>query len=151
MQSFFKNDAANQLNGFIKDDNLELIRIHKNDINDNSSIINFTEEDEFLYGGMMYDVYKTAVKGDSIYYYCVSDENENNLEKAFASYLNTKTSNNTRSNAVNNILLNITKIGLTPVNSDIIFYQTGVYFAINKYYHPGNLSLETLTPPPRTI
>lgn len=151
LKSSFKRDAANQLNAFIPDDNLELIKIHKNDLNNNSASILFMEEDEFLYCGMMYDIYKTEAIGDSIYYYCISDEKENILEKSFASYVHAKTSNNTSSNAIHNILENITKIGLTPDTSALIFALNSIKFVVYFRQHLTNLKADTPTPPPKPV
>lgn len=149
LKNYFKRDAANQLNAFIQDDNLEIIKIHKNDIDKNSSPIRFVEDNEFIYGGMMYDIYKTEIKADSIYYYCINDKNENILDKSFASYVNAKTNSNTNNNAIHNILENIVKIGLTPDTSDLLIANKSTEFIIYSGEHLLKQKTETPSPPPR--
>jgi len=56
--------------------NLEIIKAPKSEIG--KSIV-FNDDDEINYHGKLYDIASEKLKGDTIYFYCVNDKEEENL------------------------------------------------------------------------
>jgi len=113
--------------------------------------INFVDDNEFLYKGKMYDVVRQQANGDTIIYYCINDNKE---EELYAN-LNKEVKNNMDTNPVKNktkqILNKITislfyedKNNTKPDISYNVIYPIDYIVCVNHFY-------DVITPPPKTV
>lgn len=66
---------------------VEILGFSKKDLLNGKIKLDFIEEHEFKYNGKMYDIITKWESGDSIYYKCINDTKEENLEAVFVSYI----------------------------------------------------------------
>ena len=57
-------------------DNIQIVKAPKSDIG--KSLI-YNDDDEINYHGKLYDIAHKEVKGDTVYFYCINDREEENL------------------------------------------------------------------------
>ena len=89
-------------------DELSVLVFNVNDLAQNKyAFIWIKPEKEFRFNGEMYDVEYKRVKGDSVYYTCYFDVEENFLEKIFALQNNDFKKDKTQSTANRVILLGL--------------------------------------------
>ena len=87
MQVKYRLDMVEQISHGIPDSYLTILKFGKSNYKMSSGNIKWIEDDEFRYQNSMYDVVKTKTVGDSIYLYCIMDENESELYTYFEKYL----------------------------------------------------------------
>jgi hypothetical protein len=150
LSNHFKQEASSKINDFIPDKDLEILSFHLSDITKNNSVIQITEENEIKINGKLYDIYKKVYKKDSVYYYCLNDNNENILEQAFSSYIENKTQENSKNIPIHNILHNIIKVAIAPNLFDNNYYQSSIKFTINLVYLLPQYFFDIPTPPPKS-
>ena len=63
----------------VLENELSLFAFNKEDLKNGTTKVQWIEEDEFRIDDEMYDVVRTKAKGDSVYLYCLHDENESRL------------------------------------------------------------------------
>jgi len=123
-----------------------LIKITIN--NKTKQSVRFTDKEEFIYNGKMYDIVRQKTEGNITIYYCLDDTKEDNL---FAN-LNVSIKNNMDSNPVKDRAQQILKKITIP-----LFYEDNNehYLTIScSYIHSTNsinqnyTFLDVLTPPP---
>ena len=116
--------------------------------NKTKNSIRFTDKEEFIYDGKMYDIVRQKTEGNITIYYCLDDTKEDNL---FAN-LNASIKNNMDSNPVKGRVQQILKKITIP-----LFYEDNKehYLTIScSYIHSinsinqNNTFLDVLTPPP---
>lgn len=61
-------------------------QFNKNELQSGKIRIQWIEDDEFRYENKMYDVVKYESHGDSVYLYCIEDENESSLYSYYDKY-----------------------------------------------------------------
>jgi hypothetical protein len=142
-----KDESFVKLKEYIPEDELEVIVINKDD-NSSDNKLEFLDEDEIKYCDKMYDVYKKVEKGNSIYYYCIGDEKENILNKAFLSYIKDVISKDTPQPALKNILLIKLSVAIISKADDLIPQTNEKLISCSKLFLTTNYT-EVLTPPPR--
>ena len=103
---------------YIPLEKLEQIRLSQKSKSD-IELKNFERlnENEVMYYGRMYDIYKEECRNDTIILYCLSDEREDVIEKAFAEYINEK-NNDKNISAVTNIIKILITLGIQPEFND---------------------------------
>jgi hypothetical protein len=147
--NYFKEMAFNKINDYVPLDRLELIKININStaFNDDD-IFDRVNDKEFSYYGRMYDIYKEDISNDTLYLYCVSDENEDIINNAITIYINEKKSDNSNS-AISNIIKIFITIALTPKSIEYNYLNT--YKSISNQIHISyqNIFIDIPDPPPR--
>ena len=147
--NYFKQIAFNKINDYIPLEKLELIKININSAtyNDND-IYDRVNDKEFSYYGNMYDIYKEDIFNDTLFLYCVNDENEDIINNAIDIYINEKKNDNSNS-AITNIIKTFITIALAPNETN--------YYSINTYKNNSylfqisyqNFIEDVPSPPPR--
>lgn len=150
-QNYFKQLAFGRINDFIPVENLTLVKIDiKNGEPQSTDEFERVNGHEIKYYGNMYDIYQEEIKGDTLFIYCLSDENEDKLDEAFSDYVN-KDNGNMMNVPVKNILMSIIKIALPPVTINYGSFSFYNYISIK----PANILLtefiDVLVPPPKTV
>jgi hypothetical protein len=110
----------------------------------------FIDDHEIKYQGKMYDIVKKEIVNDEIILFCISDENEDKLEKAFISYI--ENHSNEKSNApVKTILKQLITEGINNSITQIYSDERIVkYISITSVLYKSPQS-EVPTPPPLPI
>jgi hypothetical protein len=87
LKMIFRKTAEENCRIYIPEEKLQILIVH----NDGKRVLpenwEMENDQEFRYNNEMYDVVRSEVKGDFIYYYCRKDDNENRLESAFITYV----------------------------------------------------------------
>lgn len=116
----------------------------------NYSKFNFIDDNEIKYEGKMYDIVKRENNHNEIILYCISDENEDKLEKAFITYIENH-SNEKSNTPVKTILKQLITEGIN--NSIIQTYPDEriiKYISITSDLYKSPQT-EVPTPPPLAI
>lgn len=66
---------------------VEILSFSKVDLQNKKVKLNFIEEHEFRFNNKLYDIISIWETADSIYYKCINDTKEEELEKVFVSYV----------------------------------------------------------------
>jgi hypothetical protein len=150
LSNLFKQEASAKINDFIPDNHLEIIAFHLSELTNTNSPLRILEDNEIKINNELYDVYKKEVKGDSVYFYCINDANENILESAFAVYVDTKTQDNSKNTPIHNILANILKVAVIPSEFNNSYYQSSIKFITHIVCLFPQHSFDIPTPPPKS-
>ncbi|HEY5533415.1 MAG TPA: hypothetical protein VIL99_00535 [Ignavibacteria bacterium] len=145
-----KEEAFDKLSDYIPDSGMEIITVFKRDVINDEEFYKLLEENEIRFKEKMYDVYKKYEKDDTIILYCICDEKENNLDKAFSVYIQNLTTKDSPQPALKNILLNKLSAGILSSESDLFPKEI-----IELFFNPHQFLIsnypEILTPPPKYI
>ena len=150
LSSLFKQEATAKINDFIPDNQLEVIAFHLSELSNASSSLRILENNEIKINDALYDVYKKVVTGDSIYFYCINDANENILESAFTIYVDTKTQDTSKNIPLHNILVNIFKVAIVPLEFNYSYNQSSIKFITHVDYLFPQHAVDIPTPPPKS-
>jgi hypothetical protein len=145
LENCFKQVAFNRINDYMPIEDLELIKINLNSINESFERV---EDREFTLNGKMYDIYQEYVSNDTLYLYCVNDENEDMMHSAFASFINSK-KNDTPNSAISNIIKIFITIALVPNIEKDILYNTNKNISFTFLTSLNSIIIEIPSPPPR--
>jgi hypothetical protein len=146
----FKQEASSKINDFIPDNQLEIIAFHLSELTKTNSPLRILENDEIKINEALYDVYKKEIKGDSVYFYCINDANENILETAFTIYVDTKTQDTSKNIPLHNILVNIFKVAIVPLEINYSYNQSSIKFTTHIDYLFTQYAVDIPTPPPKS-
>ena len=116
-----------------------------------NSHFNKLHKTEFLYQGKMYDIVKSNVKNDTVFYYCINDTKEEelfkNLDKQIEDYIN---NNRTKNHNKVKIKKTINNYLLSRIN--YLFFNSSKKISYSqKKYNLNKLFLEIPDPPPKFI
>jgi hypothetical protein len=145
-----KEEALDKLLDYIPDSELEIITLSKQDVINDEEFYKLLEENEIRYKGKMYDIYKKFEKDDTIILYCICDDKENNLDKAFSVYIQNLTTKNSPQPALKNILLNKLSAGILIAVNNLFPKKTEELISFSNQFFITNY-FEVPTPPPRYI
>ena len=87
MQAKYRSDMLEQIYHGIPDSYLTILKFEKSNIRMDSDNLQWIRDDEFQYENLMYDLVRTKIVGDSVYLYCIMDEDETKLNAYFEKYL----------------------------------------------------------------
>lgn len=147
--NYFKEIAFNKINDYVPLDRLELIKININSSSYNDDdIYDRVNDKEFSYYGRMYDIYKEDVSNDTLYLYCVSDENEDIINNAIAIYINDKKNDNSNS-AISNIIKIFITIALAPNEVNLSYLNTYKNISNKLQISYQDIYIDIPSPPPR--
>lgn len=79
LQAKYREEISQLITDGIPEDMLKLLRFSKNDFENGTAGFEWIEDDEIRIDEKLFDIVKKDVKGDSIYLYCIYDENESVL------------------------------------------------------------------------
>jgi hypothetical protein len=151
LQNYFKQISFNRIDDFVPIEELSLIKIAINSPDfSNEDVYDRIEDKEFKYYGNMYDICEERIINDTLYLYCVSDENEDIINNAFASYINEKKSDNQASPVINIIKIFIT-IGLVPDGINLNYSNTFKDITNQYIVTYQHLKEDIPSPPPRLV
>jgi hypothetical protein len=83
---------------------LNILKIHKSVYYGKSDDFMFIKKHEVKYFGKLFDIIKQKQVGDTIYFLCISDKNEDMLEKSFLEHYFAEKGNNSKSQPLKNIV-----------------------------------------------
>lgn len=108
----------------------------------------FVEDHEIRYEGKMYDIVSRKVFNDKLILTCISDEDEDKLEKAFADQVE---NDNTSNIPIKSIIKRLIQDGVNIPNHRTFLYERIVGY--NSFLAVFYLSPQSdvLTPPPNTF
>jgi hypothetical protein len=149
IENNFKESAHNKISEFIPLENLELIKISRQD-ETNTKIHEYQrlDEKEIYYHGKMYDIYKEEIQNDTVFLYCLNDEKEDILENAFAEYINKKNDDNSLS-SVSNIIKILILSALQPNSTEFKNIQTHNHLSYIFTSKTQNIFIDIPSPPPK--
>jgi len=127
----------------------ETLSFSKSDLKNKLVNLEFIEEYEFRYNGKLYDIITQWETDDSIYYKCINDTKEEELEEIFVNYV---VNNNHRNDLPLPIkqLLNSLQIEYYLVSNQKIYPQLNSSFiTCSEYQNPLDEFLSIPEPPPR--
>jgi len=78
-QAKYREEIFEVIEDGVPENELTLFTFSKNDFEKGTARVHWIEADEFRFDEEMYDVVKNETKGDSVYLYCLHDENESKL------------------------------------------------------------------------
>ncbi|MCX8009797.1 MAG: hypothetical protein N3A61_01465 [Ignavibacteria bacterium] len=128
---------------------LTLISLSKQDKNSNNQNLIWKEEYEFELNGKMYDIIKVEETKDSIIYYCINDEREEELIKKFIKHFDENSINGKSKNSqsVSFQISNIQAIPISSYNLESPKISTICYISLMEYYN--SIHLDIPSPPPK--
>ena len=152
MQVKYRSDMIKQISLGIPDSYLTILKFEKSNIKTDSNNLLWIEDDEFQYENLMYDLVKTKVVEDSVYLYCIMDEDETKLNAYFEKYLKyTADEGLNKFRDISSINIFLSQFYSNSLNSD---FDNHLHLINQNYYC---LKINTLdgenfldTPPPRS-
>ena len=149
LQSSLKENAKEKIStgNLIYSDTLFVFA--KNDLQNGIAGLKFIDEKEFSLMGKMYDIIKKENNNDSLYFYCLADADEDDLNLAFNKRTNSEKRDKNSENQ--RLLKNILQDGLLCEGLFNPLTISKINFYIDKSsFHTFN-DFEILTPPPISI
>ena len=117
---------------------------------EDSPLVEKTDINEIRFSGMKYDIIQKEIKNGKVIYYCLSDQQENNLYNILINQVENNTAS-TSSAPVKNILSNIISDILLPIAKTNVENVSDIeYFTHNIVNHPIP-EIKIFTPPPQYI
>jgi len=146
LENCFKKVAFNKINDYMPIEELELIKVS---IASPDASYERIEDREFTLHGRMYDIYQEEAANDSLYMYCVNDENEDMMHNAFASYINAK-KNDSPNSAIANIIKIFITIALEPAIASDLKCNSNKNISFTYLTTFKNIIIDIPPPPPKT-
>lgn len=144
----YKREIKTQIKSGIPEDKLIEFVFHKSIVNNEIKNFKWIKNYEFRYEGEMYDIIKTKVIGDSIYYSCYHDLKESalfsNLHKHLLDFISTNKANKKE---ILNIIHDYSKF---YVSYDLSFFAvfTSFQFSTINCFNIKPTIFEVISPPP---
>lgn len=146
LQSSLKDRAEEKL---VSDNHVKsavVLAFSKADFEEGIKEFKMMDEREFSFRGKMYDIIKTVNKNDSLYFYCIADTDEDDLNLAFSRNGNGDDGNKNAANK--NLLKNILQDGLlTKENFRPLNFSPMLFLGENTLQVTSSIR-EIPTPPP---
>jgi hypothetical protein len=115
---------------------------------EDSPTVEKMDNNEIKFKGMNYDIIKEEIRNGRIIFYCLSDEQENNLYKVLMNHVENNTGS-TSSTPVKNILNNIFSDVLIPKTNSAIAEYTNMEYSVHKLIYYKLPDIIIFTPPPQ--
>lgn len=148
LKLLFREIAFKNIENYIPEEKTSNFVFLKSEFEQGTQFLEILDEKEFRYHNKMYDIIDLKYFGENVYVKCLSDENEDNLDKAFSDFLNLQT-NSKANNSILKSIKNIINIGL-PADCNIFTFETGNSISFQLIKNSlSNLHLEIPTPPPK--
>lgn len=143
----FNNEFRNFLKYNLKDHELKKIAIPLRGLPDN--IFRMIESDEFRYMGKMYDIVREKAVGDSVFYYCYCDENEENFLQKFSDLPGAASSDKNPLKKMINEVIKLFPFGFLKTHIHINFYDLTLFLTSFRKYNQLNIFSDVASPPPK--
>ena len=142
-----KNEIKHRITAGINKEELTLLKFS---VYEKETKLKWEHAEEFEYNRQMYDVVDSEIKGDSIYYWCLPDDEETELNEKLNRLVAKACGNDEKNNETQKRLYDFYK---TLFHSSIdLYFSTGKCGSHNLLRQNNNLSSVTFpppTPPPR--
>jgi hypothetical protein len=142
LEYIFKQKAIYKINHHCLSDEVTII--------EDSPSVKKTDFNEINFNGMDYDIIKKEIRNGKIVFFCISDEQENNLHKVFINHVENNTDSKS-STPVKNILNNIFSDILIPVSNSNVVATSNIEYTAHKLIHYKFPDIKIFTPPPQFI
>ncbi|HPN38159.1 MAG TPA: hypothetical protein PL041_07120 [Melioribacteraceae bacterium] len=129
---------------------LNVLKIHKNIYYSKNKNFIFVKKHEVKYHGNLYDIIKTKQIGDTVFILCISDKNEDVLEKSFLEHFFADKRNN-KNMPLKNIVDKLHIDGYTEKNIDLPTIQNGSKKYPHVFASPLKTVLDIPVPPPKPL
>ena len=117
---------------------------------EDSPSVEKTDINEIKFNGMDYDIIKKEIRNGKIIFYCLSDEQENNLHKVLIDHVENNTGS-AASTPIKNILSNIFSDILIPTTNSVVTEDTNIEYSVYKLVYYKLPDIKIFTPPPQFI
>ena len=136
-----------------EDEGLVVIKLPYKDGKIREKDFELVDEDEFMYRGQMFDIARTEIKDNVIYFYCLNDKKEDTLNSALVNHIqNNTTGNNAAEKKSNSVIKSLIKNYLPTPDISSAFSSSGNE---GKYAGETYPTLTTIfdiaSPPPKFI
>ena len=112
----------------------------------------FIKDHEFRYNGTMYDIVRQVTRGDSTWYYCLTDEKETFLFAQLDELVKRDMNNNTERNQQRENLLRLLHTFFCNQPEDPLFISVWEDYKLPRYIFNLNTWYNTpQTPPPQSV
>ncbi len=147
MKKYFKKEAFQKLENYIKSEDLTTIVLSRYDFENENENFYFVEPHEIKYFGKMYDIARIEHYDDTVKIIALNDENEDNLHNLFAQFF-TRNLNDKYSKTASIINLIISDAGLPIEFNSLTSWREDVCYDFIFVPILKNF-LDVLTPPPK--
>lgn len=148
LQSLLKNKAEEIFSANNLNPDKVIIAFANSDLQKGIPELKFFDDKEFLFKGKMYDIYEKAVTGDSTFFYCKADYEEDKLNLVFNETVENNSAHSQNNNVKNILLKKTIEEGLLFVTVINLIPQYECSFNINSEKIIYYVILRVLTPPP---
>ncbi|MGD0711508.1 MAG: hypothetical protein ABR968_10065 [Bacteroidales bacterium] len=152
MQCSVQQEMKNYLEKNTSNKETETIVIPDSEITSPSSRIKFTDDDEFIYNGKMYDIISRKTEKGFTIFYCMNDKQEEQLYSALKDHIMHNSDQNLPLKDKSNLIIkNIIKEALPDGNAHLQTFSSKniiYYSSYNSATHQSFISV--ITPPPKS-
>lgn len=148
--SIYQASIRKEIRNYIKTDKskkkIELLKFSKADLK--KRVIRFVKHDEFIFNNQLYDIKRSKIVGDSIFYFCINDTKEKDLIDKFSKDYEKKSDGKSKSNTTKNINSKINEYLVINFHS-LLLIKNILVFLDNyiNFYH--SLFHQPIAPPPK--
>lgn len=145
--NFNKDDIKNLPNSEF----LLVIKIPKSIYINNDKNFQLVEKHEFRYHGEMYDIVKSKIINDTVYFLCISDKNEDKLEKAFLAHFFSDDSGKTNKKPIKSIIERLKYDATIDEKFEVprIHNKSAKHFCLDAF--PLETVMDIPLPPPKIV
>jgi hypothetical protein len=93
-QYAIKNEIKSKIRNAVPDKDLVIIKFSCQDIHSRKNHYKKTDDNEFRFGGKLYDIVRSKVNGDTTIFYCINDTREEQLYSNLDAYVKRYMDNN---------------------------------------------------------
>jgi hypothetical protein len=145
---YLKHLGSEEARNVLNNESVELIVLQKEDILRKKLIYERIDSKEFRLNDDIYDIVKEVDKDSLIFFYCINDKREKDVEKNFRKNIEENTANKKHNN---NYRVSINKIISEPIEFLILEKQHPAATKLNAYYTGLHSQVwkNVITPPPK--
>lgn len=112
--------------------------------------LEFVHSEEFKLYGEMYDIVRSEIRNDTIYYFTFHDSKESSLYRSLSSAVQQQTSKDQTSNPRLQLLLSLGQFQYLTIHSEHIhLFAALVPMGVDGYFHLIESPSSVRTPPPK--
>ena len=145
---YLKHLGSEEARNVLNNESVELIVLQKEDILRKKLIYERIDSKEFRLNDDIYDIVKEVDKDSLIFFYCINDKREKDVEKNFHRNIEGNTANKKQTN---NYRVNINKIISEPIDYLVMEMQNPVGTKLKAHYNGllNQVWKDVITPPPK--
>ena len=147
---YFKKLGLEQAEDKIKNDEIELIVLSKEDIVNRKVNYERIDAKEFRFNDEMYDIVKEVEKDSNLFFYCINDKREKSFFSEFFKMIDDNIANKKQRNSSKNIFKQLISEAVNYLSEKPADASNLIYKIIaDRNYSP--VCKEVITPPPQQI